>query len=116
MSDSTHSWADPERPPRDPGLASERTALAWNRSGLAVLVAMAVMLRRLWPLHGETSVVILAVLATGGLVWAAGMVLTRGGGLREPSGVLTLTGGRMLTTGTVLLALAGFLLGVLSVP
>lgn len=108
---------DPEGPPRDPGLASERTALAWNRSGLAVLVAVAVMLRRLWPLEGETTVVVLVVMGTGALVWAIGMFMTRRSSLdREPSGVLTLTSGRMLTAGTLLLALAGFILGVLPRP
>jgi uncharacterized membrane protein YidH (DUF202 family) len=113
---STPSALDPEHPPRDPGLASERTALAWNRSGLAVLVVVAVLVRRLWPLQGGTSVVILTVAGAGGLVWAAGLVLTRGGLHQESSGVLTVAGGRALTAGTLLLALAGFLLGLLSVP
>ncbi len=36
----------------DPGLAEERTELAWNRSGLAVAVTVAILFRRLWPLEG----------------------------------------------------------------
>ena len=102
---------------RDPGLARERTALAWNRSGLALLVAVAIMLRRLWPLEGTTSVVIIIVLAVGAILWATGMLLSR----RPRSdtnvtGVATGSHFRVLTIGTLVLALAGFLLGLLSSP
>jgi uncharacterized membrane protein YidH (DUF202 family) len=102
---------------RDPGLARERTALAWNRSGLALLVAVAIMLRRLWPLEGTTSVVIIIVLGAGAILWATGMFLSR-----RPSSDLNATGVatrshfQILTIGTLVLALAGFLLGLLSTP
>ncbi len=98
---------------RDPGLAAERTDLAWNRSGLAVVVAVAIMLRRLWPLEGYKSVVALVLIAAGAIAWAGGMRLAR---RKRPDtraaaglGVSTC---RMLTVGTLVLAAAGFLLGV----
>ena len=43
--------------PNDPGLARERTALSWNRSGLAIIVCIAVVLRHLWPLNGTDETV-----------------------------------------------------------
>ena len=102
---------------RDTGLAWERTALAWNRSGLALLVAVAIMLRRLWPLEGTTSVVIIITLAVGGILWAIGMLLSRRprSDLNVP-GVAARSHFQILTIGTLVLALAGFLLGLLSTP
>ena len=96
---------------RDPGLAAERTDLAWNRSGLAVVVAVAIMLRRLWPLEGYKSVVALVLIAAGAIAWAVGMPLARRKrpDTRAGLGVSTC---RMLTVGTLVLAAAGFLLGV----
>ena len=45
----------------DAGLAEERTVLAWNRSGLAVVVCVAVLLRHVWPLQGTDHEVALGV-------------------------------------------------------
>ncbi len=102
---------------RDPGLARERTALAWNRSGLALLVAVAIMLRRLWPLEGTTTVVIIIILSAGAILWAVGMLLSRRPRLDvSTNGVATRSHFRILTLGTLVLALAGFLLGLLSLP
>jgi hypothetical protein len=106
-----------EGPPRDPGVARERTELAWNRSGLALLVVVAIMLRRLWPLEGDRSVVILIVLAAGGAMWAIGMLLSRRARLDvDGTGVASATTCRILTIGTLVLAVAAFLLGLLSTP
>jgi uncharacterized membrane protein YidH (DUF202 family) len=97
----------------DPGLAAERTDLAWNRSGLAVVVAVAIMLRRLWPLEGYKSVIALVLIAAGSIAWAVGMRLARRGRPRiGAEGVLGVSTCRMLTVGTLVLAAAGCLLGV----
>jgi len=98
---------------RDPGLARERTELAWSRSGLAVAVTVAIILRRLWPLTGDRAVVALAIIAIGAILWAVGMQLgrrTRLGGGREDA--LTASSCRMITIGTLVLAGAGFVVGV----
>ena len=95
--------------PRDAGLARERTELAWNRSGLAVLVAVAVLLRRLWPLEGYRTALAVGFIAVGAVAWAVGMQLAR----RRPApggGTLTDTACRALTVGTLALAVAGFVL------
>ncbi len=99
----------------DSGLAEERTELAWNRSGLAVVVVVAIMLRRLWPLDDEATFAVLIVLASGSLAWAVGMVLARRGGQeRTGSGVMGITACRYLTAGTLALAAAGVLLAFLA--
>ncbi len=105
----------PSAPAPDPGLARERTDLAWNRSGLAVLVALAILLRRLWPLEGYKSVLALSLMAFGAITWVIGLRMARrsgdGQGGYEGFGVRS---GRMLTVGTVALAVAGFILGLVT--
>jgi uncharacterized membrane protein YidH (DUF202 family) len=59
---------------RDPGLAAERTDLAWNRSGLALLACGAAIMRGLadTPLtHGNLAVGG-CILTLGILTWALG--------------------------------------------
>jgi uncharacterized membrane protein YidH (DUF202 family) len=99
---------------RDSGLARERTDLAWNRSGLAVAVTVAIVLRRLWPLHGKREFIAFALIAVGAVTWVVGMRLGRRIGMSAGAdGTLGESACRILTTGTLLLALAGFVVGVL---
>jgi uncharacterized membrane protein YidH (DUF202 family) len=93
---------------QDPGLAGERTALAWNRSGLAVVVCLAVLLRHVWPLHGTDRQVALGLIAGAVVVWAVVLaVLTlsaRRSGGDVPHDINLF---RLVTAGTLLLALVG---------
>jgi uncharacterized membrane protein YidH (DUF202 family) len=99
---------------RDSGLAPERTELAWKSSGLATLVAVTVLLRRLWPLHGFKSVVTFILIAVGAAIWAASMRFAQRMRLNpEALHGLTVSTGRLLMLGTVVLALAGFVVGLL---
>jgi uncharacterized membrane protein YidH (DUF202 family) len=98
----------------DKGLARERTALSWNRSGLAVIVCIAVLLRRLWPLRGTRQLVVLGVVAAAAMVWALAILAfsikqdSRHG--RFPLGHSALG---LMTVGTVLLALGALVLTLL---
>ncbi len=59
---------------RDPGLAAERTDLAWNRSGLSLLACGAVVARGITvgePVAGRAAAGT-AILVLGGIVWALG--------------------------------------------
>jgi uncharacterized membrane protein YidH (DUF202 family) len=95
-------------------MARERTELAWSRSGLAVAVTVAVTLRRLWPLTGDRAVAALVLIAVGASIWAIGMQLARRSSLvtnADRSGAATSTF-RLLTIGTLTLAVAGFVVGL----
>jgi uncharacterized membrane protein YidH (DUF202 family) len=61
--------------PEPPGLAEERTDLAWTRSGIALLGAFAILTRQVWT--GGPSTVDLAALALLGVAvfgWAVGIL------------------------------------------
>jgi len=61
------------RRPLDRGLAPERTALAWNRSGLALLACGAAVARGFPPAgFSARHVVGVVVLVLGGFTWAMG--------------------------------------------
>ena len=104
----------PDRPSGDElGSARERTELAWTRSGLAVAVTVAVIVRRLWPLSPDRAVAALAVLAAAATCWVVAAHLARlrfgaaaGGGL----GASTC---RLLTVGTLALAAIGVVISFL---
>jgi len=92
------------------GLASQRTELAWSRTGLAVFVCGAVLLRRLWPLERPASYVAAAAIGLGIAVWAAVLVVVgrwaeRTG--RDPGAPL-----RRTVVATVAFAIAGFAIGL----
>jgi len=97
----------------DPGLAEERTELAWNRSGLAVAVTVAILFRRLWPLEGVRTALALGLGAAGAVTWLVGMRLSgRSASRPDPVGSLGERTLRLVTAGTVLLAAAGVALSV----
>lgn len=91
----------------DPGLARERTVLAWSRTGLSFL-ALGGILVRVDPLAG------LAVLALSGLVWLLGYfhyrsMWTAGAArwLTRPRAV------RLIAAGTALVSLVALAIAVL---
>ena len=93
----------------DPGLARERTVLAWSRTGLSFL-ALGGALVRVDPLAG------LAVLALGGAVWLLGYLhhrstWTAAGATRwlRPRAL------RLIALGTAFVALVGLAITVLPV-
>jgi Domain of unknown function (DUF202) len=97
--------------PNDRGFARERTALAWNRSGLALVVCVALLLRHLWPIRGGYQLLALGLIAAGALVWAIAIIVVwifQSGHQHSP----TLGGRRlaMLSASTVILAMGALLL------
>ncbi len=99
---------------RDSGLARERTDLAWNRSGLAVAVTVAIILRRLWPLTGDRAVLALALIGAGAGLWVVAMGLGRRARFRDQDGSeLRESTCRALTAATLMLALGAFIIGFL---
>jgi uncharacterized membrane protein YidH (DUF202 family) len=99
---------------RDRVVAAERTGLAWGRSGLALLACLAVVARRFFPLDTRADhVAAFLLLGAGGLGWAVSAYRGRGRSL------MTGVGGpeaarrfRLVTLSTVVVAVAGFVLGL----
>jgi uncharacterized membrane protein YidH (DUF202 family) len=107
------------RPPEPTGggLARERTALAWNRSGLAVVVCIALLLRHLWPLQGTGQYVALGGTAVAAIVWAVTLLVFSISGAdrgeRGPRGAKVFG---LMTLGTVMLAVVGCALAFFANP
>jgi uncharacterized membrane protein YidH (DUF202 family) len=103
-----------EPDPVDHGLARERTDLAWNRSGLAVVVCIAVLLRHIWPLRGTDQVVALVGISAGSFAWALALSVGRTLWSRTPGirGRLSSRRAAVITAGTLALALAAFALAL----
>jgi uncharacterized membrane protein YidH (DUF202 family) len=92
----------------DPGLARERTVLAWSRTGLSFL-ALGGILVRVDPLAGLT------VLALGGVVWLLGYFHYRSMWVAAgPARWLTRPRAlRLIAVGTALVALVALVIAVL---
>lgn len=96
----------------DEGLAPERTALAWNRTGIAFMVVIAALGRRVWPLDEGQHPLAVLVIGVATLIFIASLwVATRlsthhryAGGTMDPRAF------QLVTAGTVAIAVAGFLL------
>ena len=100
---------------RDPGLAAERTDLAWNRSGLALLACGAVVARGMTvgePVPGRTAAGVV-ILVLGGTVWALGwwqaQRRSRPGSARRIAGPGDLL---PVALGTAAVGIAAFVLGL----
>lgn len=98
----------------DDGLSPERTALAWNRTGMAFLIAVAALGRRVWPIDQGNHAFVLLVLAVAasaflGSLWFASRLRTHaryGGETLDPHAF------RLVSAGTVVLAVGGFALAL----
>jgi hypothetical protein len=76
-------------------------------------VCIAVLLRRVWPLDRADHQLAVALVAIGGLAWAAALLLARRIARTTHAG-RDVMGGRalkLISTGTFVLALSGFVLG-----
>ncbi len=100
---------------RDPGLAAERTDLAWNRSGLSLLGCGVVVLRGMArpPLTTGNVAVGAVILALGAFTWVLGswrLRHTRARGTRRatPAELLPISLGVALV-GVAAFAIAAFL-------
>ena len=99
----------------DEPLAGERTDLAWTRSGIAVAVCIAVLVRRIWPLGRTDHLLAVALVALGALAWAVALLLARRISRTTHAGrdVMDAHTLRLLSGGTFVLALGAFVLGLL---
>ncbi len=99
----------------DEGLSPQRTELAWGRTGLAVLAAVAVLARRAWDLGGDYEVAALVLVVVGGLVWLFGMRLSRDLHVHmEPHGLTGTRAFGLVSSGTVLLAVGASIFGIIA--
>jgi hypothetical protein len=107
----------PSTEPVGQGLAHERTALAWNRSGLAVVVCTAVLLRHLWPLRSADEYVALGGAAAAAIIWAAALLaftVSRAyQAHRVPQAARVFA---LMTVGTVMLAVVASVLAFVGPP
>lgn len=92
----------------DPGLQQERTVLAWDRTGLALMVGAGILQRAVgWPPRGLMSVAAIVVFLTGLTLVTVGRsrYLSRWRRMRQGEGILS--SGPVVTV-----AVATILLGV----
>lgn len=95
-------------------LALERTALAWSRSGLAVVGCLAALARRFVPLRTSADRVgAFVLLAFAGFSWAAALLLSRRrAGALDPRSGSQQRHLLLVTYSTVAVGLGAFLIGL----
>jgi hypothetical protein len=80
-------------------------------------VCIAVLLRRIWPLHGEADKLALGLVAAAAILWALVLLLVTTAGSGPDEHVIM---GRrvfpIMTAGTVILAVVGFVLAFVAPP
>jgi uncharacterized membrane protein YidH (DUF202 family) len=100
--------------PDDDGLSPERTVLAWNRSGMAFLIAIAALGRKIWPIDQANHGWVLAALGVATAAFAGSLLVA--GRLRTHSRYAGHTmdprAFRLISAGTVVLAAAAFVLAL----
>lgn len=94
-----------------PGLAGERTDLAWSRSGLAVLACLAAIARKFVPSLNDLSATawVVSALVVGTAGWLIGLFWARLAAATTMSGrvVANPTTLRMVAYGTAILGAVG---------
>jgi hypothetical protein len=99
-----------------PGLAAERTDLAWGRTSLAMAVVAAALLRRIWTQFETLTarVALFGLLAASAVAWLVGIwwSVTVGRAGLEGRPVATPRVLRRLTVATVGVALVAFVLSI----
>jgi uncharacterized membrane protein YidH (DUF202 family) len=100
--------------PDDDGLSPERTVLAWNRSGMAFLIAIAALGRKIWPIdqanHGWVLLALgIATAAFAGSLLLAARLRTRA---RYSGHTIDPHAFGLISAGTVVLAMAAFVLAL----
>ncbi len=97
----------------DESLAPERTQLAWGRTGLALLVAVGVLARRVWTSSGPVEVAAMVLVGVGVVFWMVGMRLSRDLHLKmEPHGLQGVRAFGLVTAGTMIVAIGGLAFAV----
>ena len=102
----------PPTPGGSPGLAFERTELAWNRTALAVVVCCGVLARRMWPFDSPGRLLGLGALGVGIGAWIAVLVFAgrRRGTPPDPRGRQL----RRITVATLAFAATGLTIGLVA--
>jgi uncharacterized membrane protein YidH (DUF202 family) len=95
----------------------ERTVLAWNRSALAAVVCIGVILRHIWPIHGAAQYLALGLVAGAAILWAiALLMLARSSPDQEGNLLLGRRAFGLLTASTLMLAFIGLVLALAPPP